>query len=33
MTEYYKKYNTYRQYLKARKKELLKEGATIDLSD
>ena len=31
--KYYKKYNAYRQYSKARKKELLKEGVIIDLSN
>jgi len=31
--KYYKKYDTYHEYSKARKKELLKEGATIDLSN
>ena len=31
--KYYKKYNAYRQYSRARKKELLKEGVIIDLSN
>jgi len=30
--EYYKKYDSYHSYSRARKKELLKEGITIDLS-
>jgi thioredoxin-related protein len=31
--KYYKKYNTYLEYLKIREKELLKKGINIDLSD
>ncbi len=31
--KYYKKFSTYHEYSRARKKELLKEGVTIDLSN